>query len=81
MTRTRDPRQIVTPHAFRVAPELLGLPLATPSRRAAAMLVDLALIGALLLVKQISGTLLGVVAGWVLIRATSPPGLPPRAGG
>ena len=48
-TTTRDPKSIVTPHAFRVAPELLGTPLARPWRRAAAMLIDLALVGILAL--------------------------------
>ncbi len=32
----KDPRHIVTPDAFEVAPELLGRPLATPWRRAEA---------------------------------------------
>lgn len=36
MAAHEDPKDIVTPHAFRVAPELLGLPLAGPARRAAA---------------------------------------------
>lgn len=45
----RDPKSIVTPHAFRVSPELLGTPLARPWRRAAAMLIDLALVGILAL--------------------------------
>lgn len=35
-----DPRTIITPDSFSVAPELIGLPLATPARRAAAMLLD-----------------------------------------
>lgn len=35
-----DPRTIITPDSFAVAPELIGLPLATPARRAAAMLLD-----------------------------------------
>ena len=42
----RDPRTIVTPYAFRVAPDLLGLPLAGPTRRALGMLIDLIVIGA-----------------------------------
>ncbi len=42
----RDPRTIVTPYAFRVAPDLLGLPLAGPTRRALGMLIDLMVIGA-----------------------------------
>ena len=37
----RDPREIITPDAFSVAPDLLGLPLARPLRRAVAMLIDL----------------------------------------
>jgi hypothetical protein len=36
-----DPRTQITPESFTVAPELLGLPLARPWRRAAAMLGDL----------------------------------------
>jgi hypothetical protein len=39
----QDPKQIVTPHAFEVDPDLLGLPLATPKRRLFALLVDLLL--------------------------------------
>lgn len=42
-----DPRTIITPDAFSVAPELLGLPLAHPWRRAAAILVDLVLVAIL----------------------------------
>ncbi|MTI88770.1 MAG: RDD family protein [Balneolaceae bacterium] len=43
----RDPKQIVTPFAFEVHPDLLGLPLATPKRRFAALIIDL-LIAAIL---------------------------------
>ncbi|WP_428309823.1 RDD family protein [Hydrocarboniphaga sp.] len=39
-----DPRDIITPHAFRIAPQLLGLPLAAPKQRALAIGVDLALV-------------------------------------
>lgn len=67
----RDPREIITPDAFRVAPELIGLPLATPWRRAAAMLVDLALIGVLVGLKEVSGTLFGLLLAWVLFRIAS----------
>ncbi len=72
MPEARDPRDIVTPYAFRVAPEILGLPLAGPSRRAAAMLVDLLLLAVLLLLKEISATLLGFVFAWILFRISSP---------
>ena len=40
-TTAQDPREIITPDAFSVAPELLGMPLAGPWRRAVAMSVDL----------------------------------------
>lgn len=36
-----DPKQIVTPYAFEVHPDLLGLPLATPKRRLLALFIDL----------------------------------------
>lgn len=42
-----DPRTIITPDAFSVAPELLGLALAHPWRRAVAILVDLVLVAIL----------------------------------
>jgi uncharacterized RDD family membrane protein YckC len=42
-----DVRNWVTPEDLNVAPELLGLPLARPSRRAWAMLLDLAVIAVL----------------------------------
>jgi uncharacterized RDD family membrane protein YckC len=44
-TNIRDPRSIVTPDAFDVSKEMLGLPLAPPGRRAFAMFVDLIVIG------------------------------------
>jgi hypothetical protein len=40
-----DPRDRVTPTAFRIAPDLLGVRLASPARRAAALAVDLLLAG------------------------------------
>jgi len=45
MDRRLDPRSIVTPYAFAVHPDLLGMPLATPWQRLAAILVDLIVIG------------------------------------
>lgn len=71
MAKPRDPRQMVTPDAFHVAPELLGLRLASPGRRAAAMLVDLALIGGILLLRNLSGALFGFILAWVLFRLSS----------
>ncbi|PAP77609.1 RDD family protein [Rubrivirga marina] len=45
MARLDDPRDRVTPTAFRIAPDLLGVRLATPARRAAALGIDLLLAG------------------------------------
>lgn len=60
-----DPRGIVTENAFSVAPHLLGLPLASPSRRLAAMAVDGVLIGIL---SNATGFLFGLAAAYVLFR-------------
>lgn len=56
---SEDPRSIVTPDAFQVSRELLGLPLAAPSRRLVAILVDLLLIAVL---SQLGGTALAISA-------------------
>ncbi len=47
MERRQDPRSIVTPYAFSVHPDLLGMPLATPWQRLLAILADLIVIGLL----------------------------------
>lgn len=64
----RDPRSIITPDAFHVAPELLGLPLATPRLRLAALLVDLAIIGIITLLTRSFALVLGLVAAALFIR-------------
>jgi len=46
-TNVRDPRTIITPDAFELARELLGIPLANPWRRLVAMLLDLLIIAIL----------------------------------
>ena len=61
-----DPRDVITPDAFSVAPELLGLPLARPRRRFGAILADLILIGIL---SQAGILLLGVAAGIFFLRS------------
>ena len=53
----KDPRNVVTPDAFKVADEILGKPLATPKRRGLAMFIDLIIIQQL---SQIGSTLLGL---------------------
>ncbi len=69
MPKVQDPREIITPDAFSVARELLGLPLANPWRRAAAILIDLALIG---LLANAKGVLLALAGGtflfWIAFR-------------
>lgn len=63
-----DPRHIITPDAFGVAPELLGCPLSGPWRRAAAMMVDLFLIA---LLSNAPGILFGFAAALVLFRVSA----------
>ncbi|MGQ0562994.1 MAG: RDD family protein [Gemmatimonadota bacterium] len=62
-------KRIITPEHFKVAPGILGLPLASPSRRALAMAIDLILVA--LLVKA-GGVLLGIAAAVLLFRASAP---------
>ncbi|MEW5927224.1 MAG: RDD family protein [Gemmatimonadota bacterium] len=70
-----DPRSVITPDAFSVAPHLLGLPLATPRRRLAAMAVDLVVVA--FLVNVGGGVLFGLALAWVFFRVASRKG--PRA--
>jgi uncharacterized RDD family membrane protein YckC len=69
MATAQDPRQIITPDAFSVAPELLGLPLAHPWRRLVAILIDLSLIA---LLANARGVLFALAAGvflfWLAFR-------------
>jgi uncharacterized RDD family membrane protein YckC len=65
----RDPRSVVTPDAFQVSDDLLGLPLASPSRRFFAILIDLMVIGFITAVTKSFALILGVVAAAVFIRA------------
>jgi len=65
----RDPRAFVTPDAFDVSPDLLGLPLAAPGRRLVALLIDLLVIGLVTLVTSSFALVLGVVAAVLFVRA------------
>jgi hypothetical protein len=47
MHQRQDPREIITPEAFAIDPALIGLPLARPWRRAAAILCDLLFVAVL----------------------------------
>lgn len=67
MKKGKDPKQIITPYAFEVNPSLLGRLLATPRRRLAAVLVDLAVAS---LLANLGGVVLGsVVAAFFFIAA------------
>jgi uncharacterized RDD family membrane protein YckC len=66
--RAQQLRETITPDSFVVAPHLLGLPLAKPARRAAAMAVDLL---AVALLSNAGVVLLAFAAAIVLWRASS----------
>ncbi len=63
MDRRIDPRSIVTPYAFSVHPDLLGVPLATPGQRLGAILIDLVVIG---LLSQVGGVPLAAASTLLL---------------
>jgi hypothetical protein len=63
--RSQDPRDRITPDAFSVDPDLLGIPLAGHRRRVLAMLVDLGLIA---LLRGAGGMVLGILAALFFIR-------------
>lgn len=65
----RDPRSIVTPDAFEVSKDLLGLKLAPPEKRLGALLVDLTVISILTAVTRSFALILGVVVAVLLVRA------------
>ncbi|HEX7089366.1 MAG TPA: RDD family protein [Longimicrobiales bacterium] len=64
----QGPRRLIAPDSFAVAPELLGLPLASPARRAAAMLIDLL---AIALLANAGGVFFGLAAAITLFRASA----------
>ena len=69
MSKPLRPGLTITPDSFSVAPELLGKPLATPARRAAAMLIDLILLAILIGIG--GGAFLGLAAAFILLRAAN----------
>jgi uncharacterized RDD family membrane protein YckC len=63
MDRRQDPRTIVTPYAFSVHPDLLGVPLATPWQRLGAIAIDgVVIIG----LSRIGGLTLAVASSLLL---------------
>lgn len=63
-----DPRTHITPDAFKVAPALLGTPLASPSRRALALLIDLVLAATL---AELGGFFIGLAVAIVFFRVAT----------
>ena len=61
-----DPKDVVTSTAFRVSPDLLGIPLASHPKRIAAILIDLLLVA--LIANQVGGVILGVLAAIFFFR-------------
>ena len=73
-TNVRDPRSIITPDAFGISPDLLGVPLARPRSRLWAILVDLAVVGTLTAVlSSVQLVLWGMVAAVLLYAAVRRP--------
>ncbi|MDN4504370.1 RDD family protein [Alteromonadaceae bacterium BrNp21-10] len=63
-----ESKQIVTPYAFGVADELIGTPLASPTRRAIALVIDLGLIA---LLTTVNSLVLALISAWAFWRASS----------
>jgi uncharacterized RDD family membrane protein YckC len=72
----RERQRWITPEPLNLAPELVGLPLATPARRAWAMALDLAVVG---LLTGVSGAWLWLGLALVLMQLRyRPRSAPPR---
>ena len=65
----RDPRSIITPDAFEVSADLVGMPLASPARRAVALVIDGLVILAITALTNSFSLILGVIAGGLFVRA------------
>ncbi len=61
----RDPRDRITPYAFELDEALLGIELATPSRRLVALLIDLLLAA---IIANAAGILVGIVVAFLFFR-------------
>ncbi len=70
MQTERSHREIVTPDAFTVAPHLLGLALARPWRRAAAILLDLAFCGLIVAIWQARTVFFAALAAFIVFNVT-----------
>ncbi|MBQ4834511.1 RDD family protein [Pseudoalteromonas sp. MMG010] len=68
-----ETRDIVTPYAFKIDQALLGLPLASPARRALAIIIDVTLI---FLAAKISAAIIAFFAALAFYRGTAQKHLP-----
>jgi hypothetical protein len=66
MSSTSETRHIIRPEHFALSPQLLGLELARPSRRLAAILLDLLIV--VILVQTAGGFMLAVAASYAFFR-------------
>jgi uncharacterized RDD family membrane protein YckC len=60
---------VITPDSFQISQGIIGLPLARPSRRLTAMLLDLLIVA--ILVKTAGAMLLGLAAAWFAFRISA----------
>ncbi|MGY8776870.1 MAG: RDD family protein [Longimicrobiales bacterium] len=65
----RDPRTIITPDAFEVSADLVGMPLALPRTRAMALLIDGIVITLITMLTKSFSLILGVVAAALFVGA------------
>lgn len=68
-----ETREVITPYAFELDQTLLGLPLASPSRRAVAMIIDVMLI---FVAAKLSAALIAFVAAMAFYKGTAQKHLP-----
>jgi uncharacterized RDD family membrane protein YckC len=68
-----ETRDVITPYAFKVDHTLLGIPLATPIKRALAMIIDVILI---FMAAKLSATLIAFVAAMAFYKGTAQQYLP-----
>ena len=68
-----ETKEVITPYAFKIDQALLGLPLASPTRRAFAMLIDVMLI---FLAAKLSAALIAFVAAMAFYKGTAQKYLP-----
>jgi uncharacterized RDD family membrane protein YckC len=61
----KDPRTMITPFAFAVAPDLVGLPLASPARRAFAIGIDFLLVA---LLSRLNSTIFLIVFALLIFK-------------